>query len=173
MPFCANCGSEVTGSFCEKCGTPVGGGAAAPPPGSEAPPPPGPGTPPPPGPGTPPPPGAPPPPGPPPAGSGLQDNVAGLLCYLGWFITGIIFLVLAPYNQNKTIRFHAFQSILVFGALTVASMILTWIPYIGIFFGSIIWAVTFILWIALMVLASQGKKYKIPWAGDQAEKWVG
>src|SRR5579862_3664884 len=42
---------------------------------------------------------------------GLQTNVAAALCYLGWLVTGTIFLVLAPYNQNSTIRFHAFQSI--------------------------------------------------------------
>src|SRR5579862_6149041 len=42
---------------------------------------------------------------------GLQTNVAAALCYLAGLVTGIIFLVLAPYNQNSTIRFHAFQSI--------------------------------------------------------------
>ena len=42
---------------------------------------------------------------------GLQTNVAAALCYLVGLVTGIIFLVLASYNQNSTIRFHAFQSI--------------------------------------------------------------
>jgi uncharacterized membrane protein len=42
---------------------------------------------------------------------GLSDNVASALCYLFGLVTGIIFLVIAPYNQNKTVRFHAFQSI--------------------------------------------------------------
>lgn len=103
--------------------------------------------------------------------TGLKENIAGLLCYvLGW-LSGIVFLIIEP--DNKFVRFHAFQSILVFGALTVASIILTWIPVIGIIFGAIIWAVTFILWIALMVLASQEKRYKLPWAGDLAEKWTG
>ena len=41
----------------------------------------------------------------------MTDNMAGALCYLFGFITGILFLVLAPYNQNRDIRFHAFQSI--------------------------------------------------------------
>jgi hypothetical protein len=42
---------------------------------------------------------------------GLTDNVAGALCYLLGIITGIVFLLISPYNQNRTIRFHAFQSI--------------------------------------------------------------
>ena len=103
--------------------------------------------------------------------TGLKENVAGVLCYvLGW-ITGIVFLIIEP--TNKFVRFHAFQSILVFGALTVATMIIRWIPFIGIVFGAIIGVVGFILWIALMVLASQEKKYKLPWSGDLAEKWAG
>jgi uncharacterized membrane protein len=103
--------------------------------------------------------------------TGLKNNVAGALCYvLGW-ISGIIFLILEP--NNKFIRFHAFQSIVVFGVLTVAGMILSWIPGIGHFFQWIISVIAFILWIVLMVMASQGKKYKLPLAGDLAEKWAG
>ena len=50
--------------------------------------------------------------------TGLTENVAGLLCYiLGW-ITGIIFLILEP--DNKFVRFHAIQSIIVFGIISVA-----------------------------------------------------
>ena len=102
--------------------------------------------------------------------SGLDENVAGLLCYvLGW-ISGIVFLIIEP--TNKFVRFHAFQSIIVFGAITVVGIILSSIPVVGFIFGPLISAVGFILWIVLMVLAVQGKKYKLPWAGDLAEKWA-
>jgi len=103
--------------------------------------------------------------------TGLKENVAGLLCYvLGW-ITGIVFLIIEP--DNKTIRFHAMQSIIVFGSLSVASMIFGWIPWIGWFIGGIIGIIGLILWIVLMVKAYQGAKYKVPIAGDMAEKWAG
>jgi uncharacterized membrane protein len=103
--------------------------------------------------------------------TGLQENVAGLLCYvLGW-VSGIVFLILEP--KNRAIKFHAYQSILVFGALFVAGMIISWIPFIGWILGPIIGVLGFILWIALMLLAYQEKKYKMPWAGDLAEKWAG
>ncbi len=103
--------------------------------------------------------------------TGLAENVAGLLCYvLGW-ISGIIFLLIE--QENKFVRFHAFQSIYVFGILTIASIILGWIPFIG---GVLVWLISvlgFILWIVLMIKAYQGVKYKLPRAGDFAEKRAG
>ena len=61
--------------------------------------------------------------------TGLDENVAGLLCYvLGW-ISGIVFLLIEP--ENKFVRFHAIQSIIVFGILNVAGIILNLIPFIG------------------------------------------
>jgi uncharacterized membrane protein len=101
----------------------------------------------------------------------LEENVASLLCYvLGW-ISGIAFLVLEP--ENKTVRFHAYQSILVFSTLTVIYVIIRWIPYIGFPISIVIWVIGFIAWISLIVMASQGQKYKVPIAGDYAEKWAG
>ena len=103
--------------------------------------------------------------------TGLTENVAGLLCYvLGW-ISGIAFILLE--KENKFVRFHAIQSIIVFGVLTIAMIILSWIPVIGFVLGWIIWVIGLILWIVLMVQAYQGVKYKLPWAGDFAEKRAG
>ena len=63
----------------------------------------------------------------------LEPNVGGLLCYLGMWITGIIFLIIE--QKNRLIRFHAIQSIIVFGFLFVASAILNKIPFVGWFFN--------------------------------------
>jgi len=101
----------------------------------------------------------------------LPPRVAGLLCYLGFWITGIIFLVIE--QKNRWVRFHAAQSIVTFGALFVASMVLGWIPYIGDFFQAVLGILGVILWIVLMVKAYSGERYKLPWAGDVAEMIVG
>jgi len=102
--------------------------------------------------------------------TGLEENVAGLLCYvLGW-ISGIVFLILEP--KNKFVRYHAIQSIIVFGAINIASLILRWIPVIGGFFVWALGVLAIILWIVLMVKAYQGKKYKLPVSGNMAEKWA-
>lgn len=102
---------------------------------------------------------------------GLDENVAGLLCYvLGW-ISGIIFLLIE--RENKFVRFHAIQSIVVFGILNIVGIILGWIPVIGYIFSWIISVLMFILWIVLMVKAFQGTRFKLPWAGDFADKRSG
>ena len=105
---------------------------------------------------------------------GLPENVAGLLCYvLGW-VSGLVFLLLEP--ENKFVRFHAVQSIVTFGGVTMISIalsILGFMPFLGILFDIANWmlgALAFVLWIVLMVKAVQGTMYKLPLAGDFAEK---
>jgi len=64
------------------------------------------------------------------------------------------------------------QSIVTFGALTIVSIIISFIPFIGWILGWLISILGLILWIVLMVKAYQGQRYKLPWAGDFAEKQV-
>jgi len=103
--------------------------------------------------------------------TGLTENVAGLLCYVLGRVSGIVFILIE--QENKFVRFHAIQSIIVFGVLTLASIIIGWIPIIGVGIAGIIWVLGFILWLVLMIKATQGGKGKIPWAGDIAEKKAG
>jgi len=105
-----------------------------------------------------------------PAGTstGLAPNVAALLCYVAGWITGIIFLVLE--QKNKFVRFHAAQSIIAFGTVTVAGVLLGLIPLVGGVFSAIVGIIGFIVWIIMMVRASNGEWYKLPWAGDVAEQ---
>ncbi|MFC2062907.1 DUF4870 domain-containing protein [Chloroflexota bacterium] len=99
--------------------------------------------------------------------TGLEPNVAGLLCYLGAWITGIIFFIIE--QKSKFVRFHALQSIVTFGGLAVVGAILGWIPLVGSFFGAAVGILAFILWILLMVKAYHGEWYKVPLAGRVAE----
>ncbi|MNW34978.1 Chloroplast import component protein (Tic20) [compost metagenome] len=103
-----------------------------------------------------------------PSSTGLDPKVAGLLCYVLGFITGIIFLIIE--KQSKFVKFHAMQSIIIFGTLTVLNIILSYIPVIGWIASFIISPLSFILWIVLMLMALQGKTFKLPIAGDIAEK---
>ena len=102
--------------------------------------------------------------------TGLEANVAGLLCYvLGW-VSGLVFVLIE--QESKFVRFHAIQSIYVFGTLTVVSIIIGWIPIIGNIIAGLIWLLGFVLWIILMIKAYQGVEFKVKWAGDFAERWV-
>jgi uncharacterized membrane protein len=116
--------------------------------------------------------------------TGMTANTAGLLCYvLGW-VTGIVFVVLE--KKNRFVKFHAWQSIMTFGVLFVAWLILSrmlidiglgnlFYPnfaliHAGQALGWIIGLGMLALWIILMVQAYQGKMWKVPLAGDWAEK---
>lgn len=150
MPFCAACGSPVEGRFCPKCGAAVAAASSGY--------------------------------GGAPTGtaSGLADNAAAALCYSLGLFTGILFLLIAPYNRNRTIRFHAFQSIFLHIAAIVVSIGLSMVfgilgrivgfwwstamlsPLMGLaFFG---------IWIYMMVTAYQGKKIVLPVIGRLAEQ---
>lgn len=114
---------------------------------------------------------------------GMAENVAGLLCYvLGW-ITGIIFFLI---DKRPFVKFHAAQSIVVFGGLHVINIV------IGIIFGTgmmmmggfgafglgaalygLISLLGLVLWILLMVKAYQGEKFEVPIAAGIAKSFAG
>ena len=113
----------------------------------------------------------------------LTDNVAAALCYLHGLLTGILFLVLAPYSQNRAIRFHAFQSIflnlawiVVFIALSMISVVLLPIPFLGAILSMILHLGAnlgfFILWLMLMYKAYNNERWVLPVIGPLAEKQV-
>jgi uncharacterized membrane protein len=107
--------------------------------------------------------------------TGLKANIAGLLCYLGAWVTGIIFLIIE--KKSQFVRFHAAQSLVVFGAITIVNILLSIIFshfwFLGTFLNGIIGLGAFILWVVLMYKAYQGETYKLPIAGDIASGIVG
>jgi uncharacterized membrane protein len=156
MAFCATCGAPVEGRFCAKCGSSVVAGS--PPMGSGAP-----------------------QPGPQPiaASAPMEQNVAAALCYAVGLITGIVFLVLAPYNQNKIIRFHAFQSIFYHVACIIVGFvfsillgIILAIVHLGAlaFLANLLWLLFFAGWLYLVISAYQGKMVVLPIIGPLAQK---
>jgi len=102
---------------------------------------------------------------------GLEENVASLLCYLGFFFTGVVILVLE--RENRTVRFHALQSILWFLSLNILSFVLGWVlgwvPLVGGLIGTAITLITIASWAFLMYNAYRGVKFKIPMIGDVVE----
>lgn len=100
--------------------------------------------------------------------TGMNQNIAGMLCYLAGWITGLIFFLIE--KDNQFVRFHAMQSIITFGGLTVLFMFLGFIPVIGWMLFPVLGLVQLVLWILLMVKAYQGERFKLPVIGDLAEK---
>jgi uncharacterized membrane protein len=111
-------------------------------------------------------------------GTGLADNVAGMLAYVT-IIPAIVFLVVEPYNKSRFIRFHSFQSIffaVAWTALWIVLNIVAHIPLLG-FLTILIWPLVglagLVIWIILLLKANQGLMFKLPVIGDLAEKQAG
>jgi uncharacterized membrane protein len=147
MAFCPNCGSAVEGKFCAKCGASVGLGTD-PPSGSSIPT------------QTP---GA--------GASGLTDNVAGALAYIP--IIGLIFLLIEPYNRNKLIRFHSFQSLFMLAAVIVVNILISVLASMMFslyFVWSLIHLAEVVLWLFMIFKTFSGAKVVLPVIGPVAEK---
>ena len=109
------------------------------------------------------------------ATSGLTDNVAGLLAYVT-IIPAIIFLVMEPYNRNRFVRFHSFQSLffcVACIALGIALSVVSAIPFVALlslFIWPLVAVAELAVWLLLVIKAYQGKMFKLPVIGDIAEK---
>jgi uncharacterized membrane protein len=150
MAFCSACGQEIgNASFCPKCGASQGAATAPAAAVATASP-----------------------------TAGLEENVAGLLCYiLGW-VTGLIFLLI---DKRAFVKFHAAQSI----AMSIGVMVLYFV--LGIFVGllhvmhlgllallfyPLLGLLLFALWIFVMYKAYQHEKFKLPIIGNLVEGMV-
>jgi uncharacterized membrane protein len=157
MTYCANCGSAVEGKFCPKCGAAAGAAPAAPA-------------------------GAPvaatPVAGNP--GLGMDENLAAALCYIP--IVGLIFLLVEPYNKNRTVKFHALQSVFYFIAWIAVGIVLS--IFGGIFLASgmfglwllvsrLVELALFVGLVFMAVKAYQGSRFLMPIVGPLAEKQAG
>ncbi len=114
--------------------------------------------------------------------SGLSENVAATLCYvLGW-ITGLVFYLI---DKRPFVRFHAAQSIVIFGGLHILLFIVGMVFGVGFMMGGwgfaslgfalyhVVQLVALVLWILCMVKAHQGERFRVPVAADLADKIFG
>lgn len=123
---------------------------------------------------------------------GLDENVAGALTYVVGFITGLVFYLLE--DDNEFVRFHAMQSMIVFGGLFVLGWIFSilqavvgfggfgfssGVSMVSWLVGLALWLVymavmvaAFVLWLTLIFKAHGGERWKVPIAGGIAERNV-
>lgn len=118
---------------------------------------------------------------------GLDSNVGAMLCYLPICSINLIYsiIVLIVEKDNRTVRFHAFQSLLLIAACVVAVFGIMIVGGIlgGISNSSAIMALfSMLTWVIALVFiaaavfmcikAYQGGEYKLPVIGDMAQKWA-
>jgi len=98
--------------------------------------------------------------------------VAAALCYVLGLITGILFLILTPYNKNPLIRFHAFQSIFLNVACIVASIVLNMV-FVIMHMWTLLPLISLgilCVFIYMLVMAYQGKTIVLPVIGPLAQQ---
>lgn len=100
--------------------------------------------------------------------SGLDENLAGVLTYPLGFVTGIIFLIIE--KENRFVKFHAIQSIILSLATIIISFIIGLIPLIGWIIAFLLTPIYIIIVIFLALKAYKHEMYKFPIIGDIAEK---
>jgi uncharacterized membrane protein len=112
--------------------------------------------------------------------TGLSPQVAGPLAYAGWWITGIILWFVE--RRDRTIRFHAAQSMAAFGVIALAIagfcalalVSLSFLPPAFIPFlwaAAVTWAIGVLLWIVVIWKTAAGRVWRIPVAADLAD-WL-
>jgi uncharacterized membrane protein len=161
MAFCKACGQELgAAAFCPKCGASQGAGAAPAIPAA--------------------------------AGSssdsptaGMEENIAGLLCYLFGWISGLVFLLI---DKRPFVKFHGAQAIalniafvvvwILFWIVTLVLGFITALMHFPIgFLMAFLFPVIIIGFIALAIFcmykAYQHEKFKVPIIGNIVEKMVG
>lgn len=101
-----------------------------------------------------------------------NEKLMSAIAYLLGPFSGIALLLIE--KKKATVRFHAMQSTLVFGAIMLLNIVLGIVPILGwlvaLILSPIILLVTFVLWLVLMWKAFNGEKYKLPYFGNLAEK---
>lgn len=117
-----------------------------------------------------------------PTSTGVDARLSSMLCYAGWWVTGLVFLFAE--RRHSEVRFHAAQSIVVFGALSIALFLcggasavafLVATPTFQLLqaIGYAIWFAAVLLWLFLLLKTWQGETWRVPIAGDLAVKIAG
>lgn len=103
-------------------------------------------------------------------GGGLAPNVAAMLAYLlfGWIGGLIMFLT----QSHPEVKFHAAQSIITFGGLTIINLLLGFIPF-TLFLSPLLFLLGLVLWILLSIKGYNLEHFKLPVIGDYAEQMSG
>ena len=117
---------------------------------------------------------------------GLDTNVGAMLCYLPICAISLIYsiIVLVTDKENKNVRFHAFQSLLLTAGYVVAIVAVAIVGSIIVgvtgsgalgLLVSLLYLVVIVGWIGLMIFgcikAFSGGSFKLPVIGDMADKW--
>ncbi len=102
------------------------------------------------------------------------DRAIAAAAYLTW-VAGAVILFLPAFHKQRFVRFHAWQSVFlwgVFSVLTIAALLLSNLAAAMVFLvlGILASLAMLFLWIVLTVKAWQGERFELPLFGSLAER---
>ncbi len=101
-----------------------------------------------------------------------EDRVLAALAYFSFFPAGVL-LLLPAFRSHRFIRFHAWQSVLIWGVFLVVTIFALFLSNVAaamvfLLFGIIASLAMLFLWIVLSIKAWQGERFELPWFGELA-----
>lgn len=116
------------------------------------------------------------------AGTGLDPRVAAVVAYSAWWITGLAFLSLE--KSDPSVRFHAAQSVVVFGlaSVVIAGAYAAMLPLMLVSGGAVrvlmavanvTWLAAVGLWAWLIFKAAAGERWCVPGLGPAVSALAG
>lgn len=116
-----------------------------------------------------------------PTSTGVEPRLSALLCYSAWWVSGLVFLIIE--QQHRAVRFHAAQSLVLFGGLSLLIGLLS-AGSVGMLVVSaaafqaarllvyVVWIGAVVLWMVLMLKTLKGETWRVPLASDLADRLV-
>jgi len=114
-----------------------------------------------------------------PTSTGLDARLASVLCYAGWWVTGLVFLFAE--RQHRGVRFHAAQSLLVFGILSAVMFVSGGASAVAFLVarpsfqllqvaGNVVWLGAVALWLVLLLRTWLGETWRVPLVAELADR---
>jgi uncharacterized membrane protein len=114
-----------------------------------------------------------------PTSTGVDPRLSALLCYTAWWLSALVFIVIE--QQNRVVRFHAAQSLVLFGGLSVLIGLLTALSVAMLVVSSgafqavrlvvyLVWIGSVGVWLLLMLRTFQGQTWRVPFVAELADR---
>ncbi|MEO8680190.1 MAG: hypothetical protein ABI665_14160 [Vicinamibacterales bacterium] len=114
-----------------------------------------------------------------PTSTGVDARLASVLCYAGWWLTGLVFLFAE--RQHRGVRFHAAQSVVIFGALSVVMLAMGGVSALSLLvpgrtfqtlqgLDNLVWLGAVVLWVILLARTWRGETWRVPFAAGLAQR---
>jgi len=114
--------------------------------------------------------------------TGIDTRLAAILCYSLWWLTGLLFLILE--RRDRAVRFHAAQSLVLFGCLSAVLALIGVSSAVALVLSNplyeivqatanVIWVGAAVMWLVLVLKTWRGEMWRVPLVATLADGIAG